>query len=632
MKLTTSNVATTNVVTGKIMINNTNAVGVGSIDLGDVSVTPDAVSVGSVVINTTSTSAPSLVLAGVSLSGGFYSGILDYQELTANGVWYNPYSNSTVNSTMSGYEQVFVMAWGGGGGASSNNTTIRSGGGGACVLGYYSVANLPATVSVTVGPGGTSSRTTTSALTVAGAGGNTSFGSLIAYGGGGAGSTNGGDGGGTLSGGGPLGGSVSTFGGGTGVSGNFRGGNSVFGGGGGVSTAAPNSGDGGISIYGGGGGGGWVNGGYGGPSEFGGNGGSDGNAGGIPGGGGTGNTTTSNTGGRGEVRVWTFGMAGTTLGEPTYTLAANTTTLYESDSVLFTVSTTNVPNNTVLHYTLNNSSTATSTDFSSAVNGAITILNNSGTFTLTANNDADSANQAFQIDIRTGSTTGPIVASNGSVSIIPAAEVTYTDSVSSLTSETVYTFSGRSLGTASSNRYIIVTIGGATGNRTISSVTIAGVTATEIGQATGQDVGSSAYSTSGIYIAAVPTGTTGDVVVTFSSIETGCGIGVYAVTNLKSATPVTVVTQAPTTKIDSVGGTLTTKPGGFVIATVATKDNGVTGWSWTNATQNYSVLLRSTDRATAGATATTSSDGTVTVSAAPNQPQQQATFVAASFQ
>jgi hypothetical protein len=54
------------------------------------------------------------------------------------------------------------------------------------------------------------------------------------------------------------------------------------------------------------------------------------------------------------------------------------------------------------------------------VNGSVVINGGTGTFTLTANNDSDSANEAFQIDVRTGSTAGSIVASNGSVSVVPA--------------------------------------------------------------------------------------------------------------------------------------------------------------------------------------------------------------------
>jgi len=136
-------------------------------------------------------------------------------------------------------------------------------------------------------------------------------------------------------------------------------------------------------------------------------------------------------------------------------------------------------------------------------------------------------------------------------------------------------------------------------------------------------------------MAAVPTGTTGTVVVTFSGGETGCIIGVYAVTNLKSTTPISVVTVGPDNTITSASATLTTRIGGFVIATVATKENGVTGWTWTNATENYDLFLRQpeNDRATAGATASTSSDGSVTVTATPSGGgSYQMTFVAASFQ
>jgi hypothetical protein len=425
MKLTSSNASITNTVVSSSLTLGNNAV-VESLSVGNVSINSSAIAVGNTSITPAAISTPTLILGGTAFSGGLFGGIVDYQEFTANGTWYNPYANASANAYLTGLEQVFVMAWGGGGGGGSNNNTNRAGGGGACVLGYYMLSNLANTLSVIVGNGGSGIRTTTTAIGISGVGGNSSFDSLIAYGGGGANgsATGGGGGGGWLSagtpgvtGGAPLAGQVSTFGGCS----TTTPGTNIFGGGNGPGGGA----GGGFSVYGGGGGGGGS--GSSGNSIFGGNGGStaSGSAdGSIPAGGGVANGTAAGNGGRGEVRVWVIGPGSTTAGAPTYTLTANTTTLFEGSSVLYTVSTTNVANNTTLYYTLNNSSTATSSDFTTAVNGSIVINGGTGTFTLTAADDADSANEAFQIDVRTDSSTGSIVASNGSVSVVPYVPTT----------------------------------------------------------------------------------------------------------------------------------------------------------------------------------------------------------------
>lgn len=650
MKLTTSNVVTGNISLSRLSLGNTLLSNeIQSLSIGDVSFTPSAVTVGNVSVTPVVISTPELVVGGTPFVGGMWPGIINYQEFTTSSVWFNPYANAAANASLTGNEQVLVMAWGGGGGSTSNNNFSQGGGGGACVIGYYTLSQLANTISVTVGTGGAGSRTTTTSITAAANGTNSVFASLVATGGGGATATgpNGGGGGGYYgvgdtsgNGGAPLGGAIgnpggtSTFGGGGGGNaGGANGGSSVFGGGGGTRGQALS---GGLSIYGGGGGASNGSGaGSGGTSSFGGNGGNNTvGAGGIPGGGAGANNSSVSTGGRGEVRVWVFGTGGTTTGTPTYTITGNTS-LIAGGSETYTITTTNVPNNATVYYTLNNFSQAVSSDFTSATDGSVIINSGVGTFTLTANSDADTANETFYMDARVGGTSGTIVANSQTITILPPASIALTDSSVSYTSTSTYTFTNQSLGTASSDRYIIVTIGAANGQRDITSVTVAGITATQVGQIQ-SDGGGTASSTSGIYIAAVPTGTTGNIVVTFTGSHTGCAIGVYAVRNLKSATPLSVVTVGPDNTVTSASATLTTKVSGFVIATAATKENGITGWTWTNATENYDLDLRGLpdfDRATAGATATTSSNGSVTVTATSTTGgSYQVTFVAASFQ
>lgn len=89
-----------------------------------------------------------------------------------------------------------------------------------------------------------------------------------------------------------------------------------------------------------------------------------------------------------------------------------------------------------------------------------------------------------------------------------------------------YTFSAQSLGTADSARIVIVGVASRQGTAgiTISSLTVAGVSASQLVS----NVGTPDSSITAIWAAAVPTGTTGDVVVTFSSgTQVSCHIGIW---------------------------------------------------------------------------------------------------------
>ncbi len=116
------------------------------------------------------------------------------------------------------------------------------------------------------------------------------------------------------------------------------------------------------------------------------------------------------------------------------------------------------------------------------------------------------------------------------------ADVTFLGSASSVTDLTTYTFSSQNFGTpdGTATRHIVVAIGSrANAARSISSVTIGGVAATAV--ITANDTVGGA-DIAAIYIAAVPTGRTGDVVVVFSAAMLRCAITIYRVTNIDSIT------------------------------------------------------------------------------------------------
>ncbi len=97
---------------------------------------------------------------------------------------------------------------------------------------------------------------------------------------------------------------------------------------------------------------------------------------------------------------------------------------------------------------------------------------------------------------------------------------------------TAYTFSSADLGSAASNRSIVVGVGAgrssATPARIVNSMTINGVTATFAARQTtlNDNAGAEFWS------APVPTGTSGDIVVTFNAAMVRAGIGVWSVTDL----------------------------------------------------------------------------------------------------
>lgn len=105
---------------------------------------------------------------------------------------------------------------------------------------------------------------------------------------------------------------------------------------------------------------------------------------------------------------------------PTFAVSQSTASVNEGSSVTFTVTTTNVSNGTTLYFSTNViSGTVNSSDFSdSTLTGSFTITNNTATITRTlANDDTTEGSESFQLQVRTGSTSGTIVATSSTVTI-----------------------------------------------------------------------------------------------------------------------------------------------------------------------------------------------------------------------
>lgn len=106
---------------------------------------------------------------------------------------------------------------------------------------------------------------------------------------------------------------------------------------------------------------------------------------------------------------------------PTYAVVPNTSSLTESSSVTFTITTTMVPDGTILYWTT--SGTTTTDDFSDSLNsGSVTVNSNTASVTRTlANNALYEGAETIIFELRTDSTSGTIVATASTVTVNDAA-------------------------------------------------------------------------------------------------------------------------------------------------------------------------------------------------------------------
>ena len=198
-----------------------------------------------------------------------------------------------------------------------------------------------------------------------------------------------------------------------------------------------------------------------------------------------------------------------------------------------------------------------------------------------------------------------------------AAAVTYTDAKSDNVGGASTTFSSVAIGTASSDRYVVAvaTVRSAGTSDITMTCTIGGVSATSA--ATVASLTSSAHRQN-IFIAAVPTGTTGNVVLTFSRSAIRSMISVFAVTGIDGLTA-----SATATSTASPGsGTITIPAGGIAIAGSYNILGGA--YTWSNLTERHDDVFNTNNYWSAAsdafATLQTSRVITATMAGSPVQP------------
>lgn len=117
-----------------------------------------------------------------------------------------------------------------------------------------------------------------------------------------------------------------------------------------------------------------------------------------------------------------------------------------------------------------------------------------------------------------------------------ALSYSFLQSATSTADSNSYTFSSQSLGTADADRYIVVSAIArkAGAGFTLTGITVGGIEADIVKQVTNTITNSDCAA---LVIAAVPTGTTGDVVVTWSTTVLRCAIGMWRLVGIESAIP-----------------------------------------------------------------------------------------------
>jgi hypothetical protein len=194
------------------------------------------------------------------------------------------------------------------------------------------------------------------------------------------------------------------------------------------------------------------------------------------------------------------------------------------------------------------------------------------------------------------------------------AEVSSVSEAGDATDLTAYTFSSMALGAAASDRKIVVVVGavGTVGGAlTVSSMTVGGVTADPV-IALG-NTGDTNYHCAMLQ-ADVPTGTTGDVVVTWSKTVQGCAAVVHRVVGAGTgdSSPSDTDSNSHATD-DAVAINALTQPAdGVAIMGAFASDS--TSCAWTNATEGNDQVGQST-HTTSDASISGASESTPTITA-----------------
>ena len=217
----------------------------------------------------------------------------------------------------------------------------------------------------------------------------------------------------------------------------------------------------------------------------------------------------------------------------------------------------------------------------------------------------------FQLDFADTADFGADVNYTGDTS------VTFTDSSVNSGSATAYTFSSQAIGTASSDRVVAVGVSAGNSAAGINTLTVGGVSAVKAIDATNS-------TETELWYASVPSGTTADIVVTFSSSKGRCGIGVWALTG------VTGVGATNTSTSSTATLTVSGKTKDIVLAVYAGKDHASVSFS--GVTENYDEDISGAgSQYQAGGSKKLTATGSNTITVTPNTGATEVAAVSAVF-
>lgn len=185
--------------------------------------------------------------------------------------------------------------------------------------------------------------------------------------------------------------------------------------------------------------------------------------------------------------------------------------------------------------------------------------------------------------------------------------LSYLGNSSSETDLTTYTFSSCALGAAATDRRIVVgAYGRDNGGASISTtaLTVGGVSATKIVEVIND---SNIKNVAALWVADVPTGTTGDIVVTFSTALVRAGIGWWGITGGAGG-----VIDSGSSASQTASAPLTVNPGGAVIG-FSGDGASATTYTWSNITEDFEALVGTTS-SMSGASQASLSGGSLTPS------------------
>lgn len=157
------------------------------------------------------------------------------------------------------------------------------------------------------------------------------------------------------------------------------------------------------------------------------------------------------------------------------------------------------------------------------------------------------------------------------------------------TSGTSFTFTSQSIGTASSDRVVLVVACAVTSSpgTTISGVTIGGTSATSLVSTTGGSTGN--YLPAAIYALLVSSGATANIVVSTSNSSSRAGIGVYTLTGSRGSSTTYNTSSSTSASGGSLSASINIPGNGAVLSGACGRAGSAIGFSWTYPSSDFGV-------------------------------------------